>query len=479
LAKAKALVVPVVVGAVSPPAPALVEALAQGLRDNVNWEVTVPSASTPVFSLDDGAARAAVDTSLAALAVVTAEMPPAAVVQELAPAFELLVQASTLAPLGAAGTEALHKVGGRLLSAQTALGQEEGARTVASDLKLLLPGRPFRESDGFSFVGAALLQAVPAEGIATEFKASAAACSIELDGFEVGRGQATVALRGGSKYAAIARCPGPEGATHDSFVRVVSVAAAEPAADGEPPSTGPRKFVLDAGFPKHLRLTPEGLLLAFDNTEQRAAQEEAYARRLAERFGVSSVVLASVGEFQSATWLNARLYLSSGYKNRHGLARLEGARATALGRYLATGKESPGVLNAEEAGNLVASSQSLKPMTQPSPTVTPWYKDVPAWSFLGTGLVSFVAGRWIDGKAEDKRAEARVSGATDPFKRDKLNGEASDLKFWSGIAMYGGGLLAVSGIVLLALPEYGADQGELYGLAPLPGGAAFTYGGRF
>ncbi|MDX2021092.1 MAG: hypothetical protein SF187_12705 [Deltaproteobacteria bacterium] len=480
LPKSKALVVPVVVGPVAPPPAALVEALAQGLRDNVNWDVTVPSASTPVASAQDPAASvAAVEAAATAVGRVSVDMPAAAVSETLAPAFEQLVQASMHAPLGTSGAEALVKVGGRLLSAQAASGQEEAARKTATDLKLLLPARTFREGEGVSFVAAALLQAAPTDGITAEFKANAPACAIELDGFEVGKGQATVALRPLSKYAAVARCPGKAGATEDSFVRVVSVSALQPAKEGEAPAAGPRKFALDASFPSHLRSTPDGLLLAFDNSQQRVAQEETYARRLAERYGVSSVVLASVGEFQSAEWLNARLYLSSGYKNRHGLARLENARAMALGRYLATGKESPGVLNAEEAGNMVAASQSLRPVSRPAPAVNPWYKDVPGWSFVGAGVASVVLGRWIDAKAEDKREEARVNTINDPFKRDKLNGEASDLKFWSGITMYGGGLLAVTGIVLLALPEYGPDQGELYGLAPLPGGAAFTYGGRF
>jgi hypothetical protein len=275
-------------------------------------------------------------------------------------------------------------------------------------------------------------------------------------------------LRAGSLYSVQARCPvvPPATAATESFMRFVSV------------SDAPAKFVLDASFPSHLKSGPSGMLLAFDNSDQRQNLEETYVRRVAERYGASSVVLASVGEFQSAEWLNARLYLSSGYKNRHALVRIDLGRATALGRYLATGKEAPGVLNAQDAGNMVAASRTLKPMSASRVRPAAWYEDVPAWCFVGTGAASVALGLWANNRADDKRHESAVS-VDDPFLQDRLNTEASRLKFVGGMGTYGGMLLIGTGAVLLALPEYQDTRSELFGMSPLPGGGQFTYRGRF
>src|SRR6185369_14742012 len=111
--------------------------------------------------------------------------------------------------------------------------------------------------------------------------------------------------------------------------------------------------------------TADGLRrLRFSSSQERRELEETYARRVAERFDADVVVLASVGELSGADWLSARLYLRSGYLNRQALVRLEAPRANALGRFLATGKDVPGVLKPEEAGSLLQSSRVSSDVTE-------------------------------------------------------------------------------------------------------------------
>jgi hypothetical protein len=207
--RATVLVLPVVVGGLGEPPAAIIEALAKGLRDNLNWDVTVPSASTAV-------AVPTYDTTLleTAIAAVNAVVPAAgaaaaaaASIQDLSATYAQLVQASTKAPLGAKGADALIKVGGALLSAQVAAGQDETARTTASELKLLLPARKFSEADGLSFVAAAVLGAAPVVGVQTEFKTNPVQCSIEINGVEVAKGVVELPLRSGTLYSVQARCP--------------------------------------------------------------------------------------------------------------------------------------------------------------------------------------------------------------------------------------------------------------------------------
>ena len=169
-----------------------------------------------------------------------------------------------------------------------------------------------------------------------------------------------------------------------------------------PPNETTRQEILDAEFERGF--VAEGLRrLRFSSSQERRQLEESYARRLAERFDADAVVLASVGELSGADWLNARLYLRSGYLNRQGLVRLEPQRANALGRFLATGKDVPGVLRPEEAGALVAAS---RPVDSAEPEVDPWYTDIAGWTFLGGGLVTLGFGRWINSGAEDKQDQA-------------------------------------------------------------------------
>lgn len=474
-ARAKVLVLPVVVAGGSEPSAALVEALAKGLRENLNWDVTVPVASTPEAA--NGNDESAMNSAVAAADAVPSGAG-AASAATLAPVFAQLTDASAKAPLGAKGTAALIKIGSALVSAQVAAGQDEAARQTATDLKLLLPGRALTEASGLSFVAAAVVAAAPVGGVQTELRSHPPQCAIEINGTPVGKGVVQVALRPATRYSVQARCEVAQGAsTVDSFPRVVSVQAADASA-AEGAASGPPKFVLDASFPKNLKVTPSGLVVFFDSSERRMAMEESYVRRIAERFGASSVVLASVGEFQSTEWLNARLYLSSGYKNRHGLVRLEVPRATSLGRYLATGRESPGVLNAEEAGNMVASSRTLKQLAPAQAKRAPWYADVAGWSFIAAGGASLGLGAWANAAADDRRQESARS-IDDPFRQDQLNADASNLKFYGGIGTFGGLIFIGTGVVLLALPEFGDTHSELYGFSPVPGGGQFSYRGRF
>jgi hypothetical protein len=57
--------------------------------------------------------------------------------------------------------------------------------------------------------------------------------------------------------------------------------------------------------------------------------------------------------------------------------------------------------------------------------------------------------------------------------------EAERQKFLGGIGLVGGGLMAVTGIVLLAIPEYSSSQSELFVFTPAKGGGTVTYSGRF
>lgn len=475
--RSQVLLLPVVIGDAPGPAPHLLEALARGLRENVNWDLRVPGPGSPLEPLPPGGLAepiaVQVQSALEAAEPLRAAHEHVAVAATVSTAFQALVTASEAAPLGDRGTTLLQRVGAVLLAAQAGAAQQAEAAATAVALKLLLPGRPLGEAEGFTFVTAALVKAAPVnEGAPLVLQSNPRGCAIHVDGHLVGPSPVELVVRPGSRYAAEAHCDPDKQGVKDSFPRAVGI---------EPDrATETTTIVLDAVFPSVLTNDARGTWLRFADPEQRRSMEEAYVRRAAERFGASSVVLASVGEFQGAPWLNARLYLSSGYKNRHALARLEAARVVALGRYLSTGRESPGVLNAEEAGNMVAASRSLRPLGQVKFQRKPWYADVPGWVLLGTGAAGLSLGLWADAQGDDRRREAERNTRNDPIRRDELNAEASRYKFWGGVGTYGGAVLLGTGIVFLALPEMGDTHSELYGLAPLPeGGAQFTYAGRF
>lgn len=481
-ARARVLVLPVVLGNAPDPDPLLVTSLVKGLSENPNWDVVSPASGDPLEALPLSTVSAELvaqaDAALTDTADARATNDHAAVVAALGPVMEKLVAATSEAPLGAGGAAAVMKLGSALLAAQAGAGLEQEASATALTLKQLLPGRALGQAEGFSLVAAALLQATPAAGAAVQLTSNPKGCDVMVDGAKLGPAPVSLIVRPHTKYSASAVCTQGAG-KRESFVR--TIVAEAPVSELEPSATKPATvtFVLDATLPYVLERNAQGARLRFANAEQRRGLEEVYVPRLAERFGVTSVVLVSSGQFQSNDWLNARLYLSSGFKNRHGLARMESARAAALGRYLSTGRESPGVLNAEEAGNMVAASQTLRPLTGQKLERSPWYSDVPGWSMLGSGAVAVALGMWATGKADDKRTDAELNTRGDPIRRDKLNSQANNLKFWGSVGVYGGAALAGAGVFLLLLPEYEETRGELYGLTPLPGGAAFNYSGRF
>jgi hypothetical protein len=160
------------------------------------------------------------------------------------------------------------------------------------------------------------------------------------------------------------------------------------------------------------------------------------------------------------------------------LVRLEAQRANALGRYLATGKDVPGVLKPEEAGALLAASRVSS--DRKDPVVSPWYSDVAGWSLLGVGVIGFSLGQWGNSVYRDKQDEADDLRGDTP-KQEALYREAQSAKFWGGIGTVGGVLFAATGVILLAVPEYGDDDGFSASLRPglLPGGGQLTLGGRF
>lgn len=487
-ARARVLVLPVAVGDGPAPDPLLVTALVRGLSENPNWDVTSPASGdtltpVPTPSVPE-ALLAEAEAALVDSGPARTENRNAEVVAALSPTMQKLLDAVGAAPLGPRGTEVVLKLGSALLAAQIGAGLDEDASTTAATLKRLLPERALGQEQGFSIVASALLAAASAPGVPVQLVSNPPGCRILVDGHVVGVAPAKLELRPDTKYGAQAHCGEGQAAT-ESFLRVISVAdrgAAAAAAEGGPvetPARPPVNLVLDAILPLILHESEGGVVLRFRDVEQRRAMEEAFVPRLAERFGVNNVVLASVGEFQSSPWLNGRLYLSSGYKNRHGLARTDPARAAALGRYLSTGRESPGVLNAEEAGQMVAASHTLRPLGPATLERTPWYKDAAAWSLVGAGALGLGLGLWADGEGEAKREEADLRTRNDPIRRDELQSEASTLKFWGGVGIYAGAVLVGTGIVLLALPEYEETRSAIYGLTPLPGGAAFSYAGRF
>ncbi len=481
-ARARVLVLPVVIGNAPDPDPLLITSLVKGLSENPNWDVVSPASGDPLEALPlttvspDLLAQA--DAALADTANARAANDHATVVAALGPMMEKLLAATLEAPLGPSGAAVAMKLGSALLAAQAGAGLEQEASATAVTLKQLLPGRALGQAEGFSLVAAALLAATPATGATVQLTSNPQGCDVLVDGAKLGPAPVSLVLRPHTKYSASAVCTQDAG-KRESFVRTIAAEAPSPDPETSAPKASTVTFVLDAMLPYVLERNPKGARLRFASAEQRRGLEEVYVPRLAERFGVTSVVLVSSGQFQSNDWLNARLYLSSGFKNRHGLARMESARAAALGRYLSTGRESPGVLNAEEAGNMVAASQTLRPLTGQTLQRSPWYTDVPGWSMLGSGAVAVALGIWANGKGNDKRTDAELNTRGDPIRRDQLNSQANNLKFWGNVGMYGGAALAGAGILLLLLPEYEETRGELYGLTPLPGGAAFNYSGRF
>jgi hypothetical protein len=466
VAASRLVVVPVVVGGGGDPDSALMIALAEGLKQNPQWSVE-QGEGLPALAKFRAEAPAGVDLAKLESDVNDAARKIGSSPDAAATAFEQirgeLRAAAKKAPLGEKGDALAYRTGGLLVTALLAGKESAKAKQAAADTALGFPGRSPQDLERVSAAAKDLLKEPPATGAKLTLLSRPEGCQVLVNGVALGKSPVELQVLTDEAYYAEARCEGASASVPKKIV--------------VPAKEDTRQEVLDAEFERSF--AAEGLRrVRFSSPQERRALEESYARRLSERFDADLVVLASVGELSGADWLNARLYLRSGYLNRQGLVRLEANRANALGRYLATGKDVPGVLKPEEAGALVAAARSAPQASEPS--VSPWYTDIAGWSFVGVGLVSFSIGQWGNGVADDKQRQADgIRG--DSERQTALYREAQSGHFWSGVARIGGLLLASTGVILLLVPEYNNTSSELFGLAPapLPGGGGLVLGGRF
>ena len=481
-AASRAVLLPVVVGKGGEPSHDLMAALAKGLQDNPGWNVVegdglkglmVPPAGLKDADrarlrgkLDQAAERIGRGGSVAKEALAEIE----------AIRTELTTSAKDLA-LVDADHELAFRAGALLVAALVASGDGDRAKLVATEVATQFPGRKPRESDKLPTPAVELLTAAaPTSGAKLTFKTRPEGCEVFVNGGSIGHSPVEILGSSAVPYQAHAVCPAANGApAMQSFPKRVLLGEKESA----------RQELLDAEFEREFE-GDGGQRLRFSSAPDRRQLEDAFARRVAERYAADAVILASVGELSGNDWLNGRLYLSSGYLNRQGLVRLESGRALALGRYLATGRDAPGVLKPEEAGQLVANSQASA--TQAAGH-DPWYTDIVGWSFTGVGALGVTFGLLENaaGKRTMDRADAlRPCDATMPTKecgdmerQGELQRDAEHKKFLGGIGLIGGGLMAITGIVLLAIPEYTSNQSELFVFTPAKGGGTLSLSGRF
>jgi hypothetical protein len=463
-AAARLVILPVVVGTASDPEPALMSALAEGLRQNPQWSVeqgeAVPSlAAFHPAGLTDAEIERLTGEVEGAFKKASAGNAEALTTMENVRTE--LRAASKKGPRGEKGDELLWRSSLAMVAGLVAKDVAR-ARTIAEETTLLFPGRTPVEADKLSAAAALLWKTSPELGARLKLMSRPEGCEVFLDGRSYGKSPGQVQVLQGETYWAHTRC-----AEGSSLPKKVVVPLAE----------NTRQEVLDAEFER--AFAAEGFRrIRFASPPERRQLEESYARRAAERFDADVVVLASVGELSGAEWLNARLYLRSGFLNRQGLVRLEAQRANALGRYLATGKDVPGVLKPEEAGAMVAAARLGESSREPA--AGPWYTDIAGWSFLGAGTAVLGWGRWMAGKGNDKQNQAEESRG-DSDSRAKLYEDAQSGRFWGGVGTVGGLLLMSTGVILLLVPEYNTPSSELFAVTPsvLPGGGGLILGGRF
>jgi hypothetical protein len=467
LAASRLVVVPVVVGGGGDPDSALMMALAEGLKQNPQWSVEQGD-GLPALAKFRAEATGGVDVEKLETQVNEAARKIGSDADGAAETLERirgeLRAAAKKAALGEKIDALAYRTGGLLVTALLSGKESEKAKQAAADTVLAFPGRAPQDLERVSAAAKELLKAPPAGGAKLTLLSRPEGCQVLVNGVAQGKSPVELAVLTDEAYYAEARCEGQAVASTPKRILV-------------PPNETTRQEVLDAEFERSF--AAEGLRrVRFSSPQERRALEESYARRISERFDADVVVLASVGELSGADWLNARLYLRSGYLNRQGLVRLEANRANALGRYLATGKDVPGVLKPEEAGALVAAARSAPQTSEPS--VSPWYTDIAGWSFLGVGLVSAGIGQWGNAKGDEKQRLADTIRG-DSERQTTLYREAQSTHFWSGVARIGGVLLATTGVILLLVPEYNNTSSELFGLAPapLPGGGGLVVGGTF
>lgn len=471
LAAGVVALVPVVVGAGQEPPPDLMASLAKGMEEaGLGWTVAhgaglrarMQAAASPALAeeaytrlsakLDEASRRLtdgqAGEDVIAALEALREEMRAAA----------------KSGPFGARDYELAYRTNALLVAALLGQNQAEKAKTVAEEAALMFPGRKPADVPNLTEAAAQLLAEPPGTGGKLKVTTLPAGCEVAVNGAPVGRAPIELPVLPDAVYHVQAKCSTGSGGAHQSRERRIVMAEA----------AASREEVIDTELERRF-MEEGGQRLRFASSLERRQQEEASARRVVAATGVDLVVLASIGELSGSDWLNARLYLKSGYLNRQGLVRLEAPRAVALGRYLATGKEVPGVLKPEEAGALVASTKSGPP---PARAVDPWYTDVVGWALTGTGLLGISLGLWADHRSDALVAEADdIRG--DSARQDALYRKAQERRFYSTIGLVGGGLLTATGLVLLAVPEYRSNETEMLVLSPLPGGGMIGWSGRF
>jgi hypothetical protein len=487
LAASRLVVLPVVVGGGnSEPERGLVAALTEGLRQNPQWGV---EQGDSLLTLAKFQATSVSEADLKRLATsvddaakkVSSKSDDA--ITALTAAREELRAAARKGPRGDKADDLAWRASTLLVAAYLHDKQETKARTAAEETALLFPGRKVEPSEKLPAKVAEMLAATrPDLGARLTLRTRPAGCEVLSNGIAIGKDPLEISVLQGDAYYFQARCGGEAPAPVAGAPAAPGAPAAAPVTSFPkkvvvPANETTRQDVLDAEFERGFEA--EGMRrVRFGSTQERRQLEESYARRLAERFDADGVVLASVGELSGADWLNARLYTRSGYLNRQGLVRLEAARANALGRFLATGKDVPGVLKPEEAGALLAASRVSS--ERPAAVAAPWYSDVAGWSLVGVGIMGFSLGQWANSVYHDKQDEADNLRGDVP-RQEALWREAQSAKFWGGIGTVGGLLFVATGVILLAVPEHNDDDPFTASVSPglLPGGGSLTLSGRF
>jgi hypothetical protein len=468
-AAARVVVLPVVVGSGPEPSAALMAALGKGIQDNGPWTVVQGEALkglmiTPTGIKPEDRARLATR-----LDEVARKVQQRAAREALTGLDSINAELSQLAKeyvLETADVDLAYRAAGLHVAALLANGEADRAKAVAVETATLFPGRKPADTDHLPTAAVQALSAAAPDGpVKLTLRSRPDACEIFVAGTSVGRSPVEIPALAGASYQAQAVCGGA-GAAGKSYVKRIAI--------GDKDTV--RQEVLDADFEKSFE-ADGGQRLRFASSPERRQLEESSARRVAERYAADVVVLASVGELSGADWLNGRLYLRSGYLNRQALVRLETSRAVALGRYLATGRDVPGVLKPEEAGVLVAASQRGEGQQQ-APHVDPWYTDIVGWCFTGAGAIGITLGI-LSNAAGGRTTDQADAIRGDSERQQALYRDAQRSKFLGGIGLIGGGLMAVTGVVLLAIPEYTSEQGELFVFSPVPGGATVGLSGRF
>jgi len=451
---ARVVVIPVTVGNGPKPSDELLSAIGDGMSGNVNWRIEVARTGKPIavaiyddFDVDLvqqlETRRAAVDAT-----------EPAAIEKYQA----LLAEAESALvtrPMGALGRGLVVRIVDSLIAATLASGDQQKAKAVADHAALLFPGRRPTAEEGLSVVASALIgQAAPPQYAKLQFLSRPEGCMVEVNGADVGVAPVTVAAAPGVTYHARARCPKAKG-------KGVSMRKAIPAG---PVGEG-RSVILDVQFEREFINDATGTVMGFGSSNARRELEQSYARRIAEKLAADTVVFVSLGEVGGSEYLNARAYLRSGFKNRQGLARPEVGRASALGHYLVSGQDDGAtVLRPEDTGKSGTADIALPNIVRQPLARAPWYTDVPGWILVGTGTLGVVGGLYVDGLAEDKRKKA--AAAMDPFTKDRLEGDSSNLKFLANVGVFAGGMMIATGVMLLLTPEYRVGQSELFVLSP-------------